>query len=379
MTRMLQPPSEEHARPFGSRLDELSSALTAAKAETANSRKYNRERLSKKANAQQLEVGDTVIVAANEPLTLTAKWDHQYEIIRIEGTTHWVRHQPSGKVVKVHREKLRLVDPEALWDDVLPRPKRSRAQVKLRPDAPEFLPRFHTTPQESCPPIEPCPDPTLPSSPGLNPDIHAEPARLDDASAQTEASPPSTSHGQQTDVIPRMVIKRQGTQWRVQSSDASRPKRWKAGESPSLTNTTQQTEPNLANAGQQTSVPQRKLFKRTGGSWGVTDLTDLRTDHHDWKQKRVATIGVHKVTKKDNLCWNCRSPEHFKKDCPKWGVVCWECKHLSHYARECPKRFPKGKPLRPGEIVVGNVALHNEDGPTGVILEVRRCVNNLKQ
>ena len=136
LTRMLQPPTEEHARPFGSRLDELSTALTAARVETYKSRKHNRERLAKKANAHQLQVGDTVIVAANEPLTLTAKWDHQYEIIRIEGTTHWVRHQPTGKVLRVHRDKVRLVDPEALWEDIPLRPKRSRAQVHLRPDAP---------------------------------------------------------------------------------------------------------------------------------------------------------------------------------------------------------------------------------------------------
>jgi hypothetical protein len=136
LTRMLQPPTEEHVRPFGSRLEELSNALTAARVETENSRKWNRERLNAKANAQKLEVGDTVIVAANEPLTLTAKWDHQYEVIRIEGTTHWVRHQQTGKVLKVHRDKLRLVDPELIWDEIPPRPKRTRA--KLRPQAPEF-------------------------------------------------------------------------------------------------------------------------------------------------------------------------------------------------------------------------------------------------
>ena len=120
LTCMLQPPTEEHARPFGSRLEELATALTAARVETENSRKYNRERLARKANAQDLEVGDTVIVAANEPLTLTAKWDHQYEITRIDGTTHWLRHQTSGKTLKVHRDKLRLVDPEIMWDEIPP-------------------------------------------------------------------------------------------------------------------------------------------------------------------------------------------------------------------------------------------------------------------
>ena len=146
LTRMLTAEKEGQVRPFGSRLHELSTALNIAKELTMDSRKYNRERLQAKANAGAIEVGDTVMVAANEPLTLTAKWDPEYEVTRVVGTTCWVRHQTTGKQLKVHREKLRLVDPDASWDDVRERPRRQRIRV------PVVLPDAVVVPKEGVPP-----------------------------------------------------------------------------------------------------------------------------------------------------------------------------------------------------------------------------------
>jgi len=123
LTRMLQP-DQEYGSGFRSRLADMSDVYKQAKLLTEDSRKYNRERLARKANAGEIEVGDTVIVAANEPLTLTAKWDHQFEVIRRVKTTFWLRNQVTGKVIKVHREKIRLVDPNLPWDDVATRPRR---------------------------------------------------------------------------------------------------------------------------------------------------------------------------------------------------------------------------------------------------------------
>ena len=111
-------------RVLGARLADLSEALKEARVMTNATRLANRNRLEAKANAQDLQVGDSVIVAANEPLSLTAKWDPQFEITRIRGTTHWLRHQVTGKEIRVHRDKLRLVDPNMTWDDVSPRPRR---------------------------------------------------------------------------------------------------------------------------------------------------------------------------------------------------------------------------------------------------------------
>ena len=95
----------------------------------------NRNRLARKANAGQIDVGDIVIVAANEPVALSAKWDHQFEVTRCQGTTYWITHQLSGKILKVHREKIRLVDPEMVWEDVHDRSRRyvRRARIPKNP------------------------------------------------------------------------------------------------------------------------------------------------------------------------------------------------------------------------------------------------------
>lgn len=131
LTRMLAAEGESQVKPFGTRLHDLSIAFEIARELTADSRKYNRERLRAKANAGEIEVGDTVMVAANEPLSMSAKWDPEYEVTRVVGTTCWVRHQTSGKQLKVHREKLRVVDPNAAWEDVRERPRRQRVRAQV--------------------------------------------------------------------------------------------------------------------------------------------------------------------------------------------------------------------------------------------------------
>ena len=122
--------------PFGNRLYDLSVMLNRARANTEQSRHYNRERLRRKANAQDLQVGDSVIVAANEPISLSARWDPQFEITRVVGTTHWLRHQRTGRQIKVHRSKLRLVDPHVAWDTINERPRRSRRRPPPPVNAP---------------------------------------------------------------------------------------------------------------------------------------------------------------------------------------------------------------------------------------------------
>jgi len=284
LTRMLQPPSEEHVRPFGSRLEELSTALDAARMETENSRKYNRERLAKKANALHLEVGDSVILAANEPLTLTAKWDHQYEIIRIDGTTHWVRHQSSGKTLKVHRDKLRLVDPEMLWDNIPPRPKRTR--VQLRPEAPMFIPKSNTElpnenvpqPPETSQPPETTPSSALESDP-VGMDTQTAPPICADQDAQTE-SPNYADTSQQTCVPPRLLIKRKSGQWFVQTPEVVQTK----------VHVREPTPPPQQSVAQQTDQPKRLLFKRRfGQTW---DVTSLPPDIPTQKQQKLAAINL---------------------------------------------------------------------------------------
>ena len=110
---------------FGSRLDDLAEAYKQAKKNTEDSRKYNRQRLAARANvATSLQVGDTVTVKAEERVTNTTRWDPRFTVIRVRGTTHWIRHEDTAVERKLHREKLTLVDPAIVWDDLPPRPRR---------------------------------------------------------------------------------------------------------------------------------------------------------------------------------------------------------------------------------------------------------------
>ena len=61
LTSLLQPRLANH---FGNLLDDLSSALQTARHFTADSRKYNRARLAKRAAAKDIRVGDTVLLKA---------------------------------------------------------------------------------------------------------------------------------------------------------------------------------------------------------------------------------------------------------------------------------------------------------------------------
>ena len=114
---------------FGSRLDDLAEALKMARHLTLESRRYNKKRLQQRANANDIKVGNTVVVKAEERLTFTSRWDVQYEVYRVRGTTLWIKHQTTGKTRKVHREKCRLVDPNISWDEVRPRPLRTRTHT----------------------------------------------------------------------------------------------------------------------------------------------------------------------------------------------------------------------------------------------------------
>ena len=88
---------------FGNRVDGLSTACRAARGYTDGSRKYKRSRLAKKANDGLLVPRDMVLLLAPEPLTLTSKWDPQWQVTRVSGTKGFLRHQQSGQNKMVHR------------------------------------------------------------------------------------------------------------------------------------------------------------------------------------------------------------------------------------------------------------------------------------
>ena len=112
-------------RPLDERLADVAHALRTAAAATAQSRHHNRERLARQANAGTFQAGQTVVVKASEPLSMTSQWDPEWEVFKAKGNTVHVRHQHTGKIKVLNVEKVRLVDPNLPWDQVLKRPIRN--------------------------------------------------------------------------------------------------------------------------------------------------------------------------------------------------------------------------------------------------------------
>ena len=78
---------------FGNRLDDLATALKTARLQTETSRRYNRERLAKKTNANDIAIGDSVVIRAEERTTFTSRWGPRWEVTRTRGPVIWVRQQ----------------------------------------------------------------------------------------------------------------------------------------------------------------------------------------------------------------------------------------------------------------------------------------------
>ena len=66
------------------------------------------------------------MVKAEERLTLTSRWDPMFIVTRVNGPVVYLRHQQTGKTKVLNQEKVRLVNPEQIWTDIIPRPHRTR-------------------------------------------------------------------------------------------------------------------------------------------------------------------------------------------------------------------------------------------------------------
>ena len=167
----------------GSRLEKLYDNLKKAQALTHDSRRYNRERLAARANAKDIKVGDTVVVFAPERLTLTSRWDPQYEVFRVRGLVCWVRNQQTGKERVLNRGKLRIVDPELVWDDIRSRPIRNPRRGAVPP---ALFPGADIVPELAEPET-----PALEHQPDQHPMTHGESSKetgLPDASERGHVS-----------------------------------------------------------------------------------------------------------------------------------------------------------------------------------------------
>ena len=106
-------------------MSEMAQAFKYAEQNRQQSSQYNKRRLNKTANVgPTLTVGTKVLVKADTRLTNTAHWDPIFEVIKTRGTTHWLRHIENGKLLKLHRNKLQIVNTDTDWDAIRKRPIR---------------------------------------------------------------------------------------------------------------------------------------------------------------------------------------------------------------------------------------------------------------
>ena len=158
-----------------------------------DSRRYNRERLAEKANAGEIIAGDHVILRANEPVSLSAQWDFAYVVTQVNGLTVDLLHPESGKTLRVHREKVKLVDPDITWDEIHPRPRRQRIRQ---------VPRRMVHHDEAVPRPLPPPRAAQPAAPPAPATPTPEAAAAPPAPPQPDDQPtPQASHPDHTPMI----------------------------------------------------------------------------------------------------------------------------------------------------------------------------------
>ena len=124
LSRLL--PAHAEGIPLGNRLDSLATTLAEAKQNTADSRHYNRECLAKRSRGGNIKVGDHVVIKSLDPVTFTTCWDPHWLVTRISGSTCFLHCQVTGHTKKLHRDHVKLVDPDLAWDEVPPRPRRQQ-------------------------------------------------------------------------------------------------------------------------------------------------------------------------------------------------------------------------------------------------------------
>ena len=119
--------------------DMLTDAFCDAAQNTADSRKYDHRRLQEWANANDVRVGDHIVVSAQERAPMDSHWDHGYIVVAVRGSVVTIVNQATGRRRTLNRDKLRIVDPSLQWDDINPRvpcTQRHRAQNEARPPPP---------------------------------------------------------------------------------------------------------------------------------------------------------------------------------------------------------------------------------------------------
>ena len=122
MTRMMMAKGDST---FGNRLDDLTRAFQEARNSTISSRLYNQRYLTARANTTELQPGDHVVLKVGNREGLTSRWDPQWMVTRTNGPATYIYQLQTGLDKVVNRDKLLRVNPDIVWDEVNPRPRRA--------------------------------------------------------------------------------------------------------------------------------------------------------------------------------------------------------------------------------------------------------------
>ena len=116
----------------GDTADFLTRAIRDAYETQRQLREENRRRINAKANAGRVDIGDSVMVWVETRGNNTSKWDPGYRVVRTSPRVVWVTNIKTGGRKVLHRSKVKVVDPDLVWDGLTPRPTRYQLRAAIR-------------------------------------------------------------------------------------------------------------------------------------------------------------------------------------------------------------------------------------------------------
>ena len=90
----------------------------------------------------QIRAGDQVVLVGRERAPLDARWDHQYSVNRVQGPVLTVVNMRTGKRWVINCDKVKLVDPDLEWTDVIPRSTRTARRPAINIPVPVNQPQL---------------------------------------------------------------------------------------------------------------------------------------------------------------------------------------------------------------------------------------------